>query len=213
MKICAIIPAYNEERTIGNVIDTIRKVDWVSEIVVVSDGSVDKTAVIARDKKVKVIELAQNRGKGGAIKKGLEETDCDVVLFLDADLIGLSEAHIKKLLEPVIKSECDMCVGVFSKGRASTDLAQIITPQLSGQRAVKKQVVDSIERMELTGYGLEVTLTKYAKKHNLVVKEIKLDNVTHVTKEEKYGLALGFGKRMKMYWQICKGFKVEKSKE
>lgn len=212
MKICAIIPAYNEEKTIGQIIDTIKNVDCIDEIVVVSDGSEDETAQIAKCRKANVIELTENQGKGGAIKKGLEVTECDVVLFLDADLIGLNENHIMKLLEPVVKNECDMSIGLFSKGRASTDLAQIITPQLSGQRAVKKNIVDSIEKMELTGYGLEVALTKYAKKNNLVVKEIKLDNMTHVTKEEKYGFAMGFGKRMKMYWQICKGIKVEKSK-
>ena len=96
-----------------------------------------------------------------------------ILLFLDAYLIGLKEFQIKKLLEPVIKDECDMAIGIFSKGRASTDLAQILTPHLSGQRAVKRTIIEKIEKIELTGYGIEVALTRYAKKNNIRVKEIK----------------------------------------
>lgn len=210
MNISAIIPAYNEEKTVGEIIDVLRKVDIINEIIVVSDGSEDKTAQVAREHKATVIELPQNMGKGAAIKNGLEASKGEVLLFLDADLIGLREIHIKKLIEPVIKDECDMSVGVFAKGRASTDLAQILTPQLSGQRAVKRSIIEKIEKIELTGYGIEVALTRYAKKHNIKVKEIKLDNMTHITKEEKYGLAAGFIKRLKMYWQICKGLRLAK---
>jgi len=210
MNISAIIPAYNEEKTVGKIIDTLKRVDIVNEIIVVSDGSEDKTAQVAREHRAKVIELLENMGKGAAIKNGLEVSKGDIVLFLDADLIGLNEVHIMKLLEPVVNDECEMSVGLFRKGRASTDLAQIITPQLSGQRAVKRSIIEKIEKIEMTGFGIEVALTKYAKQQNIRVKEIKLDNMTHITKEEKYGFAVGFGKRMKMYWQIYKGLRLAK---
>jgi len=208
MNICAIIPAYNEEKTIGQIIDTLKKVDIINEIIVVSDGSEDNTAQIAGEHQVTVIELPKNMGKGAAIKAGVEASKGDVLLFLDADLIGLKEMHVKKLLEPVIRDECDMTIGVFNKGRISTDLAQVLTPHLSGQRAVKRSIIDKIEKIELTGYGIEIALTKFAKKYNIRVKEIKMDNMTHITKEEKYGVAEGFVKRLKMYWQIYKGLRL-----
>jgi glycosyltransferase involved in cell wall biosynthesis len=210
MYISAIIPAYNEEKTVGKIIETLKNVNIINEIIVVNDGSEDKTAQIAREHKVTVIELAKNMGKGAAIKTGLEASKGVILLFLDADLIGLKEFHIKKLLEPVIKDECDMAIGIFSKGRASTDLAQILTPHLSGQRAVKRTIIEKIEKIELTGYGIEVALTRYAKKNNIRVKEIKLDNLTHITKEEKFGVAVGLKKRIIMYWQIFKGLKLAK---
>jgi len=208
MNICAIIPAYNEEKTIGQIIDTLKKVDIINEIIVVSDGSEDNTAQIAGEHQATVIELPKNMGKGAAIKAGVEASKGDVLLFLDADLIGLKEMHVKKLLEPVIRDECDMTIGVFNKGRISTDLAQVLTPHLSGQRAVKRSIIDKIEKIELTGYGIEIALTKFAKKYNIRVKEIKMDNMTHITKEEKYGVAEGFVKRLKMYWQIYKGLRL-----
>ncbi|NMB98221.1 MAG: glycosyltransferase family 2 protein [Clostridiaceae bacterium] len=210
MYISAIIPAYNEEKTVGKIIETLKNVNIINEIIVVNDGSEDKTAQIAREHKVTVIKLAKNMGKGAAIKTGLEASKGVILLFLDADLIGLKEFHIKKLLEPVIKDECDMAIGIFSKGRASTDLAQILTPHLSGQRAVKRTIIEKIEKIELTGYGIEVALTRYAKKNNIRVKEIKLDNLTHITKEEKFGVAVGLKKRIIMYWQIFKGLKLAK---
>ena len=64
MNICAIIPAYNEEKTIGQIIDTLKKVDIINEIIVVSDGSEDNTAQIAGEHQVTVIELPKNMGKG-----------------------------------------------------------------------------------------------------------------------------------------------------
>jgi len=207
MPVSAIIPAFNEEKTIGEIVRTLAKVDIVEEIIVVSDGSWDQTATIAKKCGAMVIELPENMGKGAALKKGLEDCKNDIVLFLDADLIGLREMHIRKLLEPVMRNQCEMTIGVFDKGRISTDLAQMIAPQLSGQRGVRKSILDNLENMEVTGYGIEVALTKYAKKNRIRVIEVKLNNLTHVTKEEKYGVKDGFNKRLKMYWQICKSLK------
>ncbi|NSW92326.1 MAG: glycosyltransferase family 2 protein [Firmicutes bacterium] len=204
MPVSAIIPAFNEEKTIGEIIKVLAKVDTIEEIIVVSDGSRDRTASIARELGTTVIELPQNMGKGAAIKKGLEVCKSDIVLLLDADLIGLREIHIRKLLEPVIKNQCDMTVGVFNGGRISTDLAQKIAPQLSGQRAVRKSIINNMEYMEKAGYGIEVTLTRYAKREKIKVIEVKLKYLSHVTKEEKYGIINGFNKRLKMYWEIYK---------
>ncbi len=207
MPVSTIIPAFNEERTIGEIVRTLKKVDIIEEIIVVSDGSWDKTAAIAKEYGAMVIELPENMGKGAALKKGLEACNNDIVLFLDADLIGLREIHIRKLLEPVMKNQCDMAIGIFDRGRISTDLAQMIAPQLSGQRGVRKSVINNLKDMEITGYGIEVALTKYAKKEKIRVMEVKLSNLTHVTKEEKYGVKDGFNKRLKMYWQIYKSLR------
>lgn len=206
MAISAIIPAYNEESTIASVINTVKKVDYIDEIIVVSDGSKDKTACISERCGARVIELPENRGKGAAVKAGLEICKGDVILLLDADLVGLSIKHIKNLLEPVLKDDADMAIGLFTSGRFSTDLAQKIAPHLSGQRALKKSVLNGLSNMEITGYGIEVALTRYAEKERIRTQEVELEDLTHVTKEEKLGFVKGFAQRMKMYWQIYRGF-------
>jgi len=117
MKISVIIPAYNEEGTIADVIKTVKKVPEINNIIVVSDGSTDNTVDIARRLGVEVYQLKENIGKGGAIKKGFEKTDSDILLFLDADLIGLTCEHIYTLINPLTEDKADMSLGIFTQGR------------------------------------------------------------------------------------------------
>ena len=122
-------------KTIGDVLKVVCGMDLINQVIVVSDGSWDNTANIAKKHGAKVIELKENIGKGGAIKVGVEECDSEIILLLDADLIGLRKEHILSLLIPVINQQVDMTVGVFKHGRVITDIAQKIAPHLSGQRA------------------------------------------------------------------------------
>ncbi len=204
MNVTAIIPAYNEEQTIADVVNCIKRVDKIKKIIVVSDGSTDRTAEIARECGVDVIELKENIGKGGAIKAGVNECGTEIVLFLDADLIGLKEKHVVDLIEPVINNKADMTVGIFRNGRMVTDLAQKVTPYLSGQRAIRRSIIDKIPNIDITRYGVEVALTKYIDKFTVRVQEVDLPDMTHVTKEEKLGLIRGVHARLKMYWDIVK---------
>ncbi len=204
-KLAVIIPAYNEEKTVGSVLDAVREVPEVEEIIVVSDGSTDSTVREARRRRgVTVIELTENRGKGAAMKAGIDATDADVVVFLDADLIGLNRGHLRQLIAPVLAGEADMSIGLFGGGRLATDLAQIVTPFLSGQRAVKKPLLADLDEMEVVRFGIEVALTRKAQKAGMRVRQVVLDQLTHVTKEEKRGFWKGLRDRLKMYWEIVR---------
>jgi glycosyltransferase involved in cell wall biosynthesis len=196
MIVTAIIPAYNEEQTIANVVKCVSNVEEIKRIIVVSDGSTDSTAERAKASGAEVIELSENVGKGGAIKAGVNECESEVILFLDADLIGLTEKHVK--------DEADMTIGIFKNGRMVTDLAQKVTPYLSGQRAIKKTVIDKIPNIDITRYGVEVALTKYINRSFIRVREVSLPDMTHVTKEEKLGIFKGVQARLRMYWDIIK---------
>lgn len=201
--VSVIIPAYNEENTIENVLKAVVESNAGDEVIVVSDGSTDMTAEIAK-KYAKVIELKKNVGKGGAVKKGVEAAQGDVILMLDADLIGLKKEHIIDLLQPVLRGEADMTIGLFANGRFSTDFAQIVAPQLSGQRALKRSIIESISSLDATKYGIEIALTKYARRYKIKVKNVYLKDLTHVMKEEKLGFIPGVKARIKMYWDIIR---------
>ncbi|HHY03766.1 MAG TPA: glycosyltransferase family 2 protein, partial [Thermoanaerobacterales bacterium] len=108
MLISAIIPAYNEEKTIGNVLSTLSSMDFIDEIIVVSDGSCDRTVSIAKRYNVRIIELSSNQGKSNAVLKGVSSTKADIILMLDADLIGLTREHVISLTEPIINDNVDM---------------------------------------------------------------------------------------------------------
>ncbi|TZE83318.1 glycosyltransferase family 2 protein [Calorimonas adulescens] len=206
MTVSALIPAFNEEKTVGNVVDVLKHCERIDEIIVINDGSSDNTSKIAKSHGVHVIDLEQNIGKGGAICRGLQVVNGDIILILDADLIGLKKNHVNDMINPILFENVDMTIGIFTKGRTATDLAQKFAPFLSGQRAVKKAVLDSIDNLEISRYGFEIALTKYADKQGLDVKEVYLENLTHIMKEEKMGLYKGMKARVKMYFEIIKSF-------
>ncbi|MFP4017266.1 MAG: glycosyltransferase family 2 protein [Halanaerobiales bacterium] len=203
MKVTALIPAYNEEKTIKTVINAIKEHNRINEVLVIDDGSSDKTASIANETGARVISLENNQGKGAALQCGIDEIQSDIILMLDGDLIGLKEKHINSLLDPVFNDECDMTVGVFNDGRGLTDLAQFFAPNLSGQRAVKTNIIKNIGCLKDSGYGVEIAINKYVKQIGSL-KYVDLSDLTHVMKEEKRGFAKGVADRAKMYWDILK---------
>lgn len=202
--VVVIVPAYNEEETIESVVQVLIGHPLVDDVVVVSDGSTDGTADTARLAGARVVELPENLGKGAAMQAGISVSSADVVLFLDADLIGLRSEHVENMLLPVLGGETQMSIGVFDGGRPSTDLAQAIAPFLSGQRAVQRKLLSDLDDLGESGYGVEVALTRYMRRHNGQVAEVVLRDLTHRLKEEKRGLIKGFAARMKMYWEIVK---------
>ncbi len=204
MKISAVIPAYNEAKTIGEVVEILKDHSLVMETIVVNDGSTDKTAQIADKPGIKVINLAVNQGKGAAMQQGINFCQGDIILFLDADLLGLKNKHINQLLEPVLNNSAKMTVGVFTSGRVVTDLAHKITPFLSGQRAMKKELLDEIEDLNSTDYGVELAITNYVQQQEVKIEKVELKDVSHRMKEEKLGVRKGLIARLKMYWDLIK---------
>lgn len=201
--VSAVIPALNEEETIAEIVGVLETIDLLDEIIVVCDGCTDNTSRLAREAGAKVIELSRNVGKGGAMMVGVRAAENDVILFLDADLLGLTERSVIDLVTPVITGEADMTVGIFEKGRMSTDFAQTVAPFLSGQRAVRKSLLESMSDLDASRFGVEIALTRFAVENNLMVKEVVLQDMTHRMKEEKLGFVKGVAARMRMYWEIA----------
>ncbi|AOY77279.1 glycosyltransferase family 2 protein [Clostridium formicaceticum] len=205
MKVSAIIPAYNEEVRIKNVLEPLRKSSLITNIIVVDDGSKDRTALIATEyDDITVIRLPENKGKAEAIKHGLQRCNGEIILFLDADLVGLTQQHIEALIAPLLEDPVEMTVGIFESGRMITNLAQKIAPNLSGQRAFKRHLIEDILGLNMRGYSLEIALSKYIKEHHIITEQVMLKNISHVMKEEKLGLTKGMVWRLKMYKDILK---------
>lgn len=208
MSVTAIIPAYNEEKYINNVLKALKEVEEITQIIVVSDGSTDNTVQKALSWDVQVIALTKNIGKGGALTVGLKYALEENILFLDADLIGLTKQHIEVLIRPVLEGQVEMTVGIFEHGRLATDMAQFISPYLSGQRCLKKKWLEQIDNLAISGFGVEIVLNHFAEQNKLPIKIVHLPNMSHVMKEEKLGLVRGFAYRMKMYWEIVKSVRM-----
>jgi glycosyltransferase involved in cell wall biosynthesis len=113
LKRIAIVPAYNEEGSVGRVIDEIRAFDPALEIVVIDDGSVDNTSSVAAEHGAHVLRLPFNLGIGGSVQTGFRyalENGFELVVRLDGD--GQHDpAELPALLEPVLAGEADIAVG------------------------------------------------------------------------------------------------------
>jgi hypothetical protein len=99
-----------------------------------------------------------------------------------------------------------MTVGKFKGGRKRTDWAQNLIPQISGQRAITATFAKSLPDLSKAGFGVEVLITKFAKKNDFQSKEVILENITQVMKEEKLGLREGIPYRLKMYFHMARSF-------
>jgi glycosyltransferase involved in cell wall biosynthesis len=109
----AIVPALNEEHAVPRVIDELRAFDPGLDIVVVDDGSVDRTAQVAAAKGARVLRLPFNLGIGGAVQTGFRfafENGYDLVLRVDGD--GQHDpTQLAAVLEPVLRGDADIAIG------------------------------------------------------------------------------------------------------
>lgn len=189
--ITVIIPAYNEEQYIGCTVSAAWNICGVRQVIVVDDGSRDRTAEAARKWGAQVIELGVNSGKGGALNAGARHIEGEVVLLIDADL-GQSAAEAGILSGPVISGEADMTVAVFPslKGKAGFGLVKglaragilhftglTMEAPLSGQRAIRREFLMDLVPLA-GGYGVEVDLTVRAGIMGCRIKEVPV-NMSH----------------------------------
>ncbi|MBU0495623.1 MAG: glycosyltransferase family 2 protein [Chloroflexi bacterium] len=172
-----VIPAYNEERGIGPVIDELRAVlDAASlsyEILIVDDGSADATAEIARAKGVTVVRHPRNMGYGAALKTGIRRAQYDLVAITDAD--GTYPAPALPGLIAAMR-DVDMAVGARTGGDVHIPLArrpakwvlnQVANylsgtkiPDLnSGLRVFKRDVAQSFFRLLPNGFSFTTSIT------------------------------------------------------
>lgn len=205
-QVTVIIPAYNEAERLTAVISVVQQAASVQEIIVVDDGSQDETAEIARQCGAQVIQLPENCGKGTAMRHGALAACHDIILFLDADLMGLTAAQVEQLIAPVLTQQAEMSIGIFRSGRTSTDLAQLISPCLSGQRCLDREFFLNAPLVAGSRSGVEMALTIHAHAHKMCIARVMLDGVTHPMKEEKMGLLHGILARGQMYLDILVTF-------
>lgn len=148
VKRIAIVPAFNEERNVGRVLDELRSLDPGLDVVVVSDGSTDRTVEVAAARGAHVIRLPFNLGIGGAVQTGFRhawEEGYELAVRLDGD--GQHDpAELRALVAPIVAGEADLAVGsrFVSGGGYRSSAARRI-----GIR-ILAQVVSLIARQRLT---------------------------------------------------------------
>lgn len=211
-KITAIVPALNEEATIGQILQVLieaQKNQLLNEVMLVDGGSKDRTVAIAQELGVKVIETGGRGGKGGAMAEGIKNTDSEIIVFFDADLLGLNQDHIKGLLEPIVKGEAVMCVGIRERGGWKGKIGEFLIKidplsAIAGERAIRREIFETIPEKFKQRFMVETALNYYCQVNKLPVKYFKLKGLDIIVKEKKWGFWRGFWERLKMNWQLVK---------
>lgn len=207
MNIAAIIPAHNEERTIGPLVSVFKNSGFFSEIIVVSDGSRDHTVRLAHHAGAKVIVLPENIGKGGALSVGVMAATAPILVFFDADLKGVKREHLWQVINPILENEADMVVGIKPKYEEMYENNDDL-PVLSGQRALRREVFEQVPEKLRKGYQIEEAMNYYCKMNNQKIKLVNLEGITHLQKMDKMNFFVGVACYIKMIWQIAKIYVV-----
>jgi glycosyltransferase involved in cell wall biosynthesis len=192
LKRIAIVPAFNEEGSVGRVIDEIRAFDPDFDVVVVDDGSRDRTAAVAAARDAHVVRLPFNLGIGGAVQTGFRfahEHGFELAVRVDGD--GQHDpAQLSALLEPVLAGEADIAVGSrfaaaggyrstrprrlgigILAGTVSALVGQRVTDPTSGFQALNRHGIALFAADYPHDYP-EVEATVMLFKHRLRLKEV-----------------------------------------
>lgn len=206
MKTAAVVAAFNEQENIGNVLRVLLSSKDLDEVIVVDDGSKDRTSQIAESMGAKTLRITPNKGKGNAMREGVKAAGAEVILFVDADLVGFSGDHISLLLKPVLEREVDMSVGLRDRLGGMPKLITKIDPlfAIGGERAMRRNVFEAIPERFIQGFAVETALNYYCLKNRLKVEYVDLKGLGVVIKEKKWGFWKGFKNRVKMFWQMLK---------
>lgn len=193
-----LIPALNEEKTIGQVIQHCLSEPAVSEVIVIDDRSEDNTIAVAQQAGAKVI-ISAARGKGISMKEGIAEASNEFIIFLDADIDPYPEGTIKNLFTPLFNNEADFVKGAFARnaGRVTELVAKplltILFPglshfsqPLSGMIAGKKSFFKKIEFFNDYGVDIGILIDMYLMKARVI--EV---NIGYIENKSKPWEALG----------------------
>ena len=191
MKVCFLIPAYNEAATIGEVLERIASLGLETKVIVIDDGSTDDTAAIAAAAGATVIRKA-NGGKGSAIRAGIAEAEGDIVVIQDADM-EYDPAEVPELIEPIVRGAADVVFGSRLRGgkpqRAylfwhlvGNRFLSLLTCLLfnttlsdmeTGYKAFRMDVIKSLELRE-NAFGIEPEITGKVCKRKLRIYELPI---------------------------------------
>jgi glycosyltransferase involved in cell wall biosynthesis len=216
--VSVVIPAYNEEKTIGNVIEeTIQIMDSLGlpyEIIVVDDGSTDSTKEEASRYKVTVLSNGRNQGKGYALRKGFQHAQGNIIITIDADG-SHKPKEIPDLINPLLNG-ADIVAGSRFLGNGQNHTSKlhilgnhlinmtimvltrkIVTDSQTGLRAFKKDFLEKIS-LESNGYEIETEITVKGLKNGFKFHEIPIN-----CKKREYGIS-----KLKMLSDGVKIFKT-----
>ncbi|HET8574731.1 MAG TPA: alpha/beta fold hydrolase [Candidatus Paceibacterota bacterium] len=199
----AIVPAMNEADRIGQVLSVLTQTPALDEIIVVDDGSSDRTAEVARSfPQVRVLRNEKNQGKAAAMDHGVRESRGEIIFFCDADLSGLTPEIVEEIIAPVREEKFDMYIGLRqNKMQQAVTLFAIN----SGERALRRELWEKLPAFFKTRYRVEAGLNYYAR-HSHRGLGYRTFPYFQTLKETKYGFVKGTALRWSMNFDVFRAY-------
>ncbi len=215
LKICCLIPAYNESSRINRVLADISNYEFFNTILVVNDGSFDNTAEVVREfkqlkelDKLELLDLEENLGKSGAVLRGVEEVKEEIIVFLDADLVGLNHQNLDKLIYPLVCKDYRMAILDRPTDRRAVSAILGISRLFGGERSVWKEDILDMDLNEDDGYTLETKMNMYYLNKGEKVRTVYAPNLETILHTKKDGVIKGTVLYLKMFWNMYKAANI-----
>jgi glycosyltransferase involved in cell wall biosynthesis len=203
-QISCIIPAYNEAARIQSVLKAVVNHPLIDEVIVVDDGSQDATRDILKNQTgITAVLLDKNQGKSNAIVQGLLRAKHELILMIDADLIGLEPDDLTALITPVTSGRVDITISLRSN---SVPIYRWLGLDfVSGERVFHKSLFPDLRSIaKLKGYQLEVAMNDLIIKQHMRIGIVRWHTVIGPLKSTKIGFFRGWWKDAHMVMEIIR---------
>ena len=196
----ALVPAWNEEATVGAVVQALRAAPSVDRVLVLDDSSADATKERAKAEGAEVFtHEPPNWGKGEIMRAGLELVRSPFVGFFDADLLRFRPEHVEKMAS-FVREGFDQVCGLRDYGVLGAP--SVLCPIITGERICWRELLDQVPWDCWEGYGVETGIGETARRLGMRTALVIMQGVRNRNKFSKAGWLLGLVRQTKMVGKI-----------
>jgi glycosyltransferase involved in cell wall biosynthesis len=185
---------------VAAVVEECRRCRHIRHVIVVDDGSQDDTAERAAGAGAQVVRRGGGGSKAKAMEAGVDASDADAILFVDADLLGVRAEHLDAICEPFVAGRAVMSLGTFDYGVWNPLVLRF--PPTTGERVLPRWVWDAVPPAKREGYKIETFINEVVAEGRLPVTAQVMRGVTHRTKRDKFGPVEGWRRSWKMFVEV-----------